>query len=81
MSKTYKSTGTNSSTYTQDRNELSDVVMSKKHSSKELRQGSSSRDGNSESTVSRASREKANIAFLISFSVPLEGRFPLPPNP
>jgi len=46
----------------------------------ELREGRNDRNFKSESTIARASAEKANIAFVISFSVPLEGRFPLPTN-
>ena len=48
------------------------------HGSSESRKSSNTRNLVSESSVTRASHDKANIAFTITFSVPLEGRFPLP---
>jgi hypothetical protein len=47
------------------------------HGSSENRKSSNTRNLVNESSVTRASHDKANIAFTVAFSVPLEGRFPL----
>lgn len=40
----------------------------------------SSRNSDSQTVVSRDSIERANIAYQLSFSVPIKGRYPINPN-
>lgn len=40
----------------------------------------STRNSDSQTIVSRDSIERANIAYQLSFSVPIKGRYPINPN-
>lgn len=80
MQATSQSVQTAATGYDQVTQEDSTSTPNLTKTSYELREGRSDRNLKSESTVARSSAEKANIAFVISFSVPLEGRFPTPTN-
>ena len=59
-----------------ERNLTSENTANGSKESKSEQNSNSERNVNSQTSTSRASVERANIAFTISFSVPLVGRFP-----
>ena len=74
LSKSFSNATVGSSTYTQDVVDSGSGTSNRNHASKESRKSSNTRNLVSESSVTRASHDKANIAFTIAFTHPFSNR-------